>query len=84
MGCVLQMTPEKSAGHEIWIKSMRATELIAAVERCVGKAATPGEGYASRSHPSMLGHDLWYWQRQYRSRRNRARLRGRIKRPILT
>jgi CheY-like chemotaxis protein len=40
-GYALQMTPEKSARHEIWMKPIRPTELIAAVERCVGKPRTP-------------------------------------------
>jgi len=39
-GYALQMSPEKSARHEIWMKPMRPSELIAAVERCVGKATT--------------------------------------------
>ena len=39
-GYALQMTPEKSARHEIWMKPIRPTELIAAVERCLGKPRT--------------------------------------------
>src|SRR6266851_9549475 len=37
-GYALQMPPEKAVRHEIWMKPMRPRELIAAVERCVGKA----------------------------------------------
>src|ERR1700726_876113 len=40
-GYALQMTPEKSARHEIGMKPIRPTELIAAVERCLGKPRTP-------------------------------------------
>jgi DNA-binding response OmpR family regulator len=40
-GYALQMTPEKSARHEIWMKPIRPTELIAAVERCLGKPRMP-------------------------------------------
>jgi hypothetical protein len=40
-GYALQMTPEKSAWREIWMKPIRPTELIAAVERCLGKPRTP-------------------------------------------
>jgi DNA-binding response OmpR family regulator len=31
-GYALQMSPEKSARHEVWMKPMRPSELIAAVE----------------------------------------------------
>jgi DNA-binding NtrC family response regulator len=36
-GYALQMSPEKAERHEIWLKPMRPSELIAAVERCIGK-----------------------------------------------
>jgi DNA-binding response OmpR family regulator len=39
-GYALQMPPEKAARHEIWMKPLRPSELIAAVERCAGKAGT--------------------------------------------
>jgi DNA-binding response OmpR family regulator len=34
-GYALQMSPEKSARHEIWMKPMRPSELVEAVERCI-------------------------------------------------
>jgi len=34
------MLPEKAAPHEIWMKPMRPSEFMAAVERCIGKAST--------------------------------------------
>jgi two-component system response regulator PilR (NtrC family) len=39
-GYALQMSPERTARHDIWMKPMRPSELIAAVERSVGKAET--------------------------------------------
>jgi two-component system response regulator HydG len=32
------MPPEKAERHEIWLKPMRPRELIAEVERCIGKS----------------------------------------------
>jgi two-component system, NtrC family, response regulator PilR len=36
-GYAFHMTPETAARHEIWMKPMRPVELIAAIERCIGK-----------------------------------------------
>jgi hypothetical protein len=36
-GYVLQMPREKAERHEVWMKPMRPSELVAAVERCIGK-----------------------------------------------
>ena len=40
-GYAFQMSPEKSARHEIWMKPMRPRELINAVERCLGVEDRP-------------------------------------------
>ena len=40
-GYAFQMSPEKSARHEIWMKPMRPRELINAVERCLGLEDRP-------------------------------------------
>jgi DNA-binding response OmpR family regulator len=40
-GYALQMPRERAERHEIWMKPMRPTELVAAVERCIGKAGRP-------------------------------------------
>ena len=32
------MRPEKAERHEVWLKPMRPRELIAEVERCIGKS----------------------------------------------
>jgi DNA-binding response OmpR family regulator len=40
-GYALQIPPASAARHEIWMKPMRPRELVAAVERCVGKAGQP-------------------------------------------
>jgi DNA-binding response OmpR family regulator len=37
-GYALQMPRDRAERHEIWMKPMRPTELVAAVERCIGKA----------------------------------------------
>jgi two-component system, NtrC family, response regulator HydG len=37
-GYAFQMPPEKAERHEVWLKPMRPRELIAAVERCIGKS----------------------------------------------
>jgi DNA-binding response OmpR family regulator len=36
-GYAFHMTPETAARHEVWMKPMRPVELIAAIERCIGK-----------------------------------------------
>jgi DNA-binding response OmpR family regulator len=38
-GYALQLTPSKAARHEVWMKPMRPTEFLAAVQRCIGKAS---------------------------------------------
>ena len=40
-GYALQMPRDRAERHEIWMKPMRPTELVAAVERCIGKAGRP-------------------------------------------
>ena len=37
-GYALQLPTEKAARHEVWMKPMRPSELITAVEGCIGKA----------------------------------------------
>jgi two-component system response regulator HydG len=37
-GYAFQMPPEKADRHEVWMKPMRPRELIAEVERCIGKS----------------------------------------------
>jgi two-component system response regulator HydG len=37
-GYAFQMSPEKADRHEVWMKPMRPRELIAEVERCIGKS----------------------------------------------
>ncbi len=36
-GYAFHMTPERAARHEVWMKPMRPIELIAAIERCIGR-----------------------------------------------
>ena len=36
-GYAFHMTPETAARHEVWMKPMRPRELIAAIERCIGR-----------------------------------------------
>jgi DNA-binding response OmpR family regulator len=38
-GYAFRMPAEKAARHEVWMKPMRPKELIAAVERCLGREA---------------------------------------------
>jgi DNA-binding response OmpR family regulator len=40
-GYALQMPQERAERREIWMKPMRPSELVAAVERCIGKAGRP-------------------------------------------
>ena len=40
-GYVLQMPRERAERHEVWMKPMRPSELITAVERCIGKRGLP-------------------------------------------
>ena len=40
-GYVLQMPRERAGRHEVWMKPMRPSELVAAVERCIGKPGLP-------------------------------------------
>ena len=40
-GYAIQMPRERVERHEIWMKPMRPSELVAAVERCIGKAGRP-------------------------------------------
>ena len=37
-GYALQMARDKAEHYEVWMKPMRPSELIAAVERCIGEA----------------------------------------------
>ena len=37
-GYAFQMPPEKADRHEVWMKPTRPRELIAEVERCIGKS----------------------------------------------
>jgi hypothetical protein len=37
-GYAFQMPPDKADRHEVWMKPMRPRELIAEVERCIGKS----------------------------------------------
>jgi two-component system response regulator HydG len=37
-GYAFHMPPEKADRHEVWMKPMRPRELIAEVERCIGKS----------------------------------------------
>jgi DNA-binding response OmpR family regulator len=36
-GYAFHISPEKAARHEVWMKPMRPLELVAAIERCIGK-----------------------------------------------
>ena len=36
-GYAFHMTPKTAARHEVWMKPMRPFELVAAIERCIGK-----------------------------------------------
>jgi DNA-binding response OmpR family regulator len=40
-GYALQVPRERAERHEIWMKPMRPSELVAAVERCIGKGNQP-------------------------------------------
>ena len=36
-GYAFHVSPEKAARHEVWLKPIRPVELVAAIERCIGR-----------------------------------------------
>ena len=56
-GYAFHMTPEAAARHEIWMKPMRPVELVAAIERCIGKDERDSARTAPRAK-SIVENDV--------------------------